>query len=183
VQVVFDPSAAGLRSATIEIGSDDQDENPYQFAIQGTGIAPTATPSPTPTPVTSVYVGQSTQGVLEGDIAVINIALDRAMGVPVDVTLTSLVALPNYAIAGIDYVAVNQVVTFQAGETFKSINIPTYQDNVIEGNEPFQVTIDSISLNDVYIGSSSTTLIVIIDDDSFTPTPTVTSTLSPPPPL
>lgn len=35
--VRFDPSAAGLRSATISIDNDDTDENPYNFAIQGTG--------------------------------------------------------------------------------------------------------------------------------------------------
>jgi hypothetical protein len=36
-QVTFDPSATGLRSAEISIASDDSDENPYNFAIQGTG--------------------------------------------------------------------------------------------------------------------------------------------------
>ncbi|MBK8965968.1 MAG: SBBP repeat-containing protein [Lewinellaceae bacterium] len=37
--VTFDPSAAGLRSATVNIANDDSDENPYDFAIQGTGVA------------------------------------------------------------------------------------------------------------------------------------------------
>lgn len=36
-QVTFDPSSTGLRTATLTIGSDDSDENPYDFAIQGTG--------------------------------------------------------------------------------------------------------------------------------------------------
>lgn len=36
--VQFDPSAPGLRSATISIANDDTDENPYNFAIQGTGV-------------------------------------------------------------------------------------------------------------------------------------------------
>jgi len=35
--VHFDPSATGLRSATISIANDDADENPYDFVIQGTG--------------------------------------------------------------------------------------------------------------------------------------------------
>jgi hypothetical protein len=38
--VRFDPSAVGLRSATISIANDDADENPYNFAIQGTGTEP-----------------------------------------------------------------------------------------------------------------------------------------------
>ncbi len=36
-QVRFDPSAAGARTATLSIASNDADENPYNFAIQGTG--------------------------------------------------------------------------------------------------------------------------------------------------
>ncbi|MDY6837397.1 MAG: choice-of-anchor D domain-containing protein [Thermodesulfobacteriota bacterium] len=38
-QVTFDPSAAGLRSATLSIANNDADEDPYDFAIQGTGTA------------------------------------------------------------------------------------------------------------------------------------------------
>ena len=36
--VRFDPSATGLRMATITIANNDADENPYDFAIQGAGI-------------------------------------------------------------------------------------------------------------------------------------------------
>ncbi len=39
-QVTFNPSALGLRTATLSIANDDSDENPYVFAIQGTGAAP-----------------------------------------------------------------------------------------------------------------------------------------------
>ncbi|TRX27549.1 choice-of-anchor D domain-containing protein [Flavobacterium franklandianum] len=35
--VSFNPSALGLRTATISIVNDDADENPYDFSIQGTG--------------------------------------------------------------------------------------------------------------------------------------------------
>ncbi len=39
--VQFDPSAGGLRTATVWMVSNDSDENPYYFAIQGTGtVAP-----------------------------------------------------------------------------------------------------------------------------------------------
>jgi Carboxypeptidase regulatory-like domain/Abnormal spindle-like microcephaly-assoc'd, ASPM-SPD-2-Hydin/Protein of unknown function (DUF3616) len=37
--VRFTPSAAGLRSATVNIANNDADENPYDFAVQGTGLA------------------------------------------------------------------------------------------------------------------------------------------------
>lgn len=36
-QVIFDPSANGTRTATLTIGSDDSNENPYTFDIKGTG--------------------------------------------------------------------------------------------------------------------------------------------------
>ena len=36
-QISFDPNDTGLREATISIASDDSDENPYIFNIQGTG--------------------------------------------------------------------------------------------------------------------------------------------------
>jgi hypothetical protein len=38
-EVTFNPSAAGTRTATISIASNDFDENPYTFTIQGTGIS------------------------------------------------------------------------------------------------------------------------------------------------
>lgn len=37
--IAFDPSAAGLRAATVNIGNSDANENPYTFAIQGTGTS------------------------------------------------------------------------------------------------------------------------------------------------
>ena len=36
----FTPSAAGVRNATLTIANNDSDENPYDFAIQGTGFVP-----------------------------------------------------------------------------------------------------------------------------------------------
>ncbi len=38
--ITFDPSAVGLRTATVSIANDDADENPYNFSIQGTGTIP-----------------------------------------------------------------------------------------------------------------------------------------------
>src|SRR5690606_1184870 len=40
-QITFDPSASGLRAATVTIANDDGDEYSYTFAIQGTGTLPT----------------------------------------------------------------------------------------------------------------------------------------------
>ncbi|MFD0991064.1 choice-of-anchor D domain-containing protein [Mariniflexile jejuense] len=37
--ITFNPSATGLRTATVTIANNDSDENPYDFNIQGTGVA------------------------------------------------------------------------------------------------------------------------------------------------
>ena len=37
--VTFNPTAVGLRSASLSIANNDDDENPFNFSIQGTGIA------------------------------------------------------------------------------------------------------------------------------------------------
>ncbi|HNP32261.1 MAG TPA: choice-of-anchor D domain-containing protein [Flavobacterium sp.] len=37
--VTFNPSAAGTRTASISMVNSDSDENPYDFSIQGTGVA------------------------------------------------------------------------------------------------------------------------------------------------
>ena len=39
--VTFDPSANGLRAATVTVSNSDTNDNPYTFAIQGTGISTT----------------------------------------------------------------------------------------------------------------------------------------------
>ncbi len=44
--VQFDPSAVGTRTATISIANDDANENPYDFAIQGTGLSPACSGTP-----------------------------------------------------------------------------------------------------------------------------------------
>ena len=43
--VTFNPSVAGTRVATLTIANNDSNENPYDFAIQGRGVAPPAAPA------------------------------------------------------------------------------------------------------------------------------------------
>jgi alpha-tubulin suppressor-like RCC1 family protein len=40
-QIIFNPSARGLRTATVSIAHNDGDENPYNFSIQGIGYTAT----------------------------------------------------------------------------------------------------------------------------------------------
>jgi len=48
--VTFDPSAAGTRVASLSITNNDTNENPYDFAIQGRGVAPPAVPGTSASP-------------------------------------------------------------------------------------------------------------------------------------
>ncbi|HEY5997776.1 MAG TPA: choice-of-anchor D domain-containing protein [bacterium] len=42
--VSFDPSVAGTRTATLSIANNDAGKNPYDFAVQGIGVAPPGAP-------------------------------------------------------------------------------------------------------------------------------------------
>tara|TARA_R110002073_G_scaffold139232_2_gene289351 strand:- start:125075 stop:128854 length:3780 start_codon:yes stop_codon:yes gene_type:complete len=55
--ITFNPSALGIRTATISIANDDADENPYNFDIQGEGIDANAG---SPLLITQYYEGLTT---------------------------------------------------------------------------------------------------------------------------
>lgn len=62
--VAFDPSAVGVRQATIQIANNDSDENPYDFAIQGNGT----TTQPTLQPEMDVF-GNGNVAIVDGDVS------------------------------------------------------------------------------------------------------------------
>lgn len=66
--VVFDPSAVGLRTATLNIANNDSDEDPYDFTVQGTGTAPVASFTATPNPAAcNQLVGFNASGSTQAD--------------------------------------------------------------------------------------------------------------------
>lgn len=82
-EITFSPSGIGTRTATITIISDDTDENPYTFSIQGTGecasgtltLSPDNGPVGTITNVTSTTsnFGSSTTATVNGTSATVTI--------------------------------------------------------------------------------------------------------------
>ena len=54
VTVIFAPSALGSRTAAIHIASNDADENPFDIALEGTGVPPLAIATASPLPVGTV---------------------------------------------------------------------------------------------------------------------------------
>ena len=57
-QITFDPSANGLRTASISIANNDSNENPYNFNIQGTGY----------TPAPEINITGNSNTITDGDI-------------------------------------------------------------------------------------------------------------------
>jgi Calx-beta domain/RTX calcium-binding nonapeptide repeat (4 copies) len=69
----------------------------------------------------------------------------------------------NNALAGSDYSALNTVVSFNSGETMKSVSISIIDDSIVEGNETFNVSISSSNANASITTKSSG--ITILDND------------------
>ena len=56
-------------------------------------------------------------------------------------------------------------VMFNAGETEKSFQVPIINDDVFEGNEHFNLTINSTSPSVVSIGDPNQAKVTILDND------------------
>ncbi|BCM94044.1 hypothetical protein IAD21_05940 [Abditibacteriota bacterium] len=74
------------------------------------------------------------------------------------------------ATPGQDYRAVNTVVTFPAGETTASVNIPILDDTVFEGDENVSLSINTPS-NNAILGSQTTATLTITDNDPMSSIP------------
>ena len=65
-----------------------------------------------------------------------------------------------------DYTSGPYTVTFPAGQTTATFNIPINDDSVLDGNEDFMLTIDETSLpTGVTRGSPGKATVTIMDDD------------------
>ncbi|MFN8303116.1 MAG: choice-of-anchor D domain-containing protein [Saprospiraceae bacterium] len=92
--IVFDPSATGLRTATVIVANDDTDENPYNFSIQGTGTnCPTITFTATPTNACgSNSDGQIAITGVTGGMAPYQYSIDNGTNYVATATFTGLAA-------------------------------------------------------------------------------------------
>jgi hypothetical protein len=72
--VIFDPTAAGLRTATVSFANDDCDENPYDFAVQGAGVDYLVTTTNNTIVVTDIAGNGDTLTVSEPNVGTIKFA-------------------------------------------------------------------------------------------------------------
>ena len=83
------------------------------------------------------------------------------------VTTVDYTTSDETAIAGSDYTFTAGTLTFAAGETSKTINIPLINDNVFEGSERFNFTLSNPSgEGEVYLLNPSAATITISDNES-----------------
>jgi hypothetical protein len=68
------------------------------------------------------------------------------------------------ASARCDYMPVIRNITFAAGETIKTINIPITNDSYVEGNETFNVALSNPT--GAALGSQASATVTILDDDT-----------------
>jgi hypothetical protein len=128
----FIPGGAGLRTAIVTIPNTDPDENPYVFAIQGTGSLK--------------QVSIDSVAVVEGNTGSTNAIFTVTLSAPAanDVVLSYTTA-GGTATAGVDYTpAVAGVAVILAGSSTATISVPVLGDTVFEADETFVVTITTL---------------------------------------
>ena len=65
-----------------------------------------------------------------------------------------------------DYTSGPYTITFPAGQTTATFDVPINDDNLLEDNEHFILTINSSSLpSDVTVGNPGQATVNIVDDD------------------
>ena len=112
------------------------------------------------------YFSISDLTITEGDSG--NVIISRTGGSKAIQTLT-LTSSNDNAVAGSDYSAINQTVTFSADETSKTISISSIEDLSFESDETFTLTISSSGTDYIPVQISDAVGIVTISNDDSLP--------------
>ncbi|TWU42045.1 Calx-beta domain-containing protein [Novipirellula artificiosorum] len=176
--------AEGVTSQTIviDITNDSEDEPDQDFTVTlsvpgggatlGTDVA-TVTIVDDDEPVVvpgSLALADAAISVNEG-AGTATFTINRSGGSDGSVSVTYATS-NGTATAGEDYTAVNQSVTFAAGETTKTVMVAITDDAVVENDETFTLTL-SAPTNGATLGTVTTSTATIIDNDNPTPVPGV----------
>jgi hypothetical protein len=147
-EIEFTPTSTGLKEAVVVIGSDDESEPLYEFAIEGTAVEP------------SVFsYSASHYNVKQGSTSV-TLTVNRTGGTnPTSIRLATTDGshLENFrhtyeaGQAGSDYIAQNTIINFAQDETSKDITITLLPKTGEQPNYIFWA-----SLSDVASGNSIT---------------------------
>jgi hypothetical protein len=114
---------------------------------------PTPSPSPTPSPTFAITFTQQTYTEDESQVAVIGITRSgNTSGTnTVNFATSNGTATGGASCApGIDYISVNQNVTFNPGETLKTVNVTLCSDTLAEATETVNLTLTGAGTDDKF---------------------------------
>lgn len=126
-------------------------------------------------PVVNIANAQVTEGNTGTKNLDFTISLTSAAQDPITMDYTTA---NGSATAGVDYTAQTNTVTFNAGESSKTISIPIICDTTVESDETFQVTLSNLSGTASFSGGGSSLAATgtILNDDGVTlPTISISS--------
>ncbi|MGK7898933.1 MAG: PQQ-dependent sugar dehydrogenase [Xenococcus sp. (in: cyanobacteria)] len=101
----------------------------------------------------------------EGD-ATVEVTIIRSQGSDGRVTVDYR-SVESSATADSDYTSVSGTAIFEDGETSQTISIPIFEDNLAEGVENFNFTIDNVTVGAVLLAPR--TAFITIEDNDFIP--------------
>ena len=164
--VTFSPGETVKEITATDDDIDDDDETVElgfgelpPGVSEGSPNTATVTIADNDDPAVTVSFDSATYAVTEGwtvDVVVtLNANPERTVTIPVE---ASPDASGDYSIPG--------SVTFDAGETQKSVNFVTVDDSTVESAETFTVSFGSTLPTGVSLGSQTTTSVTIADDDA-----------------
>lgn len=126
-QVQFDPTASGIHAATVVVASNDADEDPYDFAIRGTGAG-----------LPHIAIGDVTQAEGDADTSafVFTLTLSEPSLDPVQVVYA---VVGDTATAGVDFVADAGPLVFAPHQVSTELTVLVHGDTDVESDETFTV--------------------------------------------
>ncbi|MES2518978.1 MAG: choice-of-anchor D domain-containing protein, partial [Bacteroidota bacterium] len=162
-QVTFNPSAAGTRTATVSIGNDDSNENPYVFSIQGTGLNPDIS-------INDVSLNEGFSGTTAFDFTV---SLSSPAG-PGGVSF-NIITFDATAISLSDFQSKSlNTQTIPEGSSNYTFTVLVNGDDTFENDEIFIVSIMNVTGANVNKSSGVGTII----NDDCSPTATTTASMT-----
>ncbi|MCK5148897.1 choice-of-anchor D domain-containing protein [bacterium] len=155
-EVTFDPSAEGARNAEIQIDSNDPDEDPYNFAITGTGSAP------------DIGVSGNNQSISNGDTTPTESDHTHFGSVQEagSTTKTYTYTIDNSSTGGIDLVLNGSPLVELSGDNAADFEVTTLPDETVEAN---RATTFRITFNPSDFGTRSATVSIPSNDPDENP--------------
>ena len=133
-QITCNPSDAGVRTASLSIANNDSDENPYNFAIQGTGTI-------------GISINDVTVNENAGN-AVFAITLSSTSGS--NITVDYATADNTATTADNDYTNTTGTATVTSGSLTTTVSVPIINDTHYETDETFYLNLSNPSARNDY---------------------------------